>query len=109
MKGKDRYMWLMVFFDLPVSTKTERREASRFRQNLIKDGFMMMQFSVYARICNGQEQAETHLRRLRGNLPCSGSVRALQVTQLQFGRMKILLGEKKSQMDTVEDRQLFLF
>ena len=25
-------MWLFVFFDLPVTTKKERREATRFRK-----------------------------------------------------------------------------
>ena len=26
-----RFVWLFVFFDLPVGTKAERRDASRFR------------------------------------------------------------------------------
>ena len=43
-------MWLMVFFDLPVGTRTERRHATRFRNYLKRDGFLMLQFSVYARI-----------------------------------------------------------
>lgn len=43
-------MWLFVFFDLPVKTKPERRTATRFRNFLLKDGYMMIQFSVYARI-----------------------------------------------------------
>ena len=42
-------MWLFVFFDLPVTTKKEMKAASLFRKNLEKDGFSMMQFSVYIR------------------------------------------------------------
>jgi len=41
-------MWLFVFFDLPTDTKTDRKNAARFRKGLLKDGFEMMQFSVYA-------------------------------------------------------------
>ncbi len=44
-------MWLFVFFDLPVTTKIERKTAARFRKDLMKDGFTMMQFSVYIRHC----------------------------------------------------------
>ena len=50
-----RVMWVFVFFDLPVGTKTERRLATRFRKFLKDDGYMMLQFSVYARVCRGEE------------------------------------------------------
>lgn len=46
-----RIMWLFVFFDLPTNTKTERRHATQFRKALEKDGFSMMQYSVYVRHC----------------------------------------------------------
>ena len=86
-------MWLMVFFDLPVGTKGERRDANRFRHFLKDDGFMMLQYSVYARVCRAEEGAEKHVRRVITHLPSSGSVRALQVTDKQYGRMRMLLGE----------------
>lgn len=44
-------MRMIVFFDLPVQTKTERRYATTFRNFLLKDGYHMLQFSVYARVC----------------------------------------------------------
>ena len=50
-----RILWLFVFFDLPVGTKAERRVATRFRNFLKDDGYMMLQFSVYARVCRGEE------------------------------------------------------
>ena len=46
---------MIVFFDLPVQTKTERRHATAFRNFLLKDGYHMLQFSVYARVCNGND------------------------------------------------------
>lgn len=91
-----RYMWLMVFFDLPVKTKPERKAATGFRQFLLKDGYIMLQLSVYSRLCQGQGGINKHLKRLVSNLPPDGSVRALQVTDQQFARMKLLLGERKS-------------
>ncbi len=46
-----RFMWVVVMFDLPVDTKKARREYTRFRKKLLRDGFMMLQYSVYARHC----------------------------------------------------------
>lgn len=106
--GKDRFMWLFVFFDLPVKTKKERHAATRFRNFLLKDGFMMIQFSVYARICNGQDRVDKHVQRLLIELPRQGSVRAMQVTDKQYERMKILVGTKQNNEKT-KSEQLVLF
>lgn len=56
-------MWLFVFFDLPVETKKERKAASDFRKTLMKDGFSMLQFSVYNRHCASDESAQVHICR----------------------------------------------
>jgi CRISPR-associated protein Cas2 len=90
-----RILWLFVFFDLPVGTKKERRDASRFRNFLKDDGYMMLQLSVYARVCRGEEAVGKHVQRVTRQLPSKGSVRALQVTDKQYARMKLLLGEAK--------------
>src|SRR5687767_102189 len=90
-----RYMYLFVFFDLPVKTKTERRNATRFRNFLKTDGYDMLQLSVYSRVCRGQDAVDKHLARVRSHLPPAGGVRALQVTELQWGRMQILVGARQ--------------
>src|SRR3546814_14781471 len=74
-----RFVYLFVFFDLPVGTTKERRDATRFRKFLVNDGYDMMQFSVYTRVCRGQDAADKHVGRVERNLPPKGSVRALQV------------------------------
>ncbi len=85
-------MWLIVFFDLPVKTKPQRRVATKFRKFLLDDGYIMLQYSVYARICRGQDAVEKHVGRLLKSLPKEGSVRSLQVTDRQYARMKTLVG-----------------
>lgn len=100
-------MWLFVFFDLPVGTKSERRDAARFRMFLKDDGFLMLQFSVYARVCRGEENAEVHIKRVTSGLPGKGSVRALQVTDRQYARMKLLLGVA-SKTEKVAPKQMVL-
>lgn len=93
-------MYLFVFFDLPVGTKPERRDATRFRNFLRNDGYDMMQFSVYTRVCRGQDAADKHLARVEKNLPPRGSIRALQVTERQYARMKLLVGLPSAQEQT---------
>ncbi len=105
---KDKFMWLFVFFDLPTKTKPERRAATRFRNFLLKDGYMMIQFSVYARICNGKDRIDKHMQRLQSVLPEKGAIRAMQITDKQYERTKILVGTKKNNEET-KTEQLVLF
>ena len=94
MKSEEiRFVWMFVFFDLPVGTKADRRWATRFRKFLKDDGFLMLQLSVYARVCRGEDAAEKHVQRVTKNLPPKGSVRTLQVTDRQYARMRLMLGE----------------
>lgn len=100
-------MWLFVFFDLPVGTKAERRAATRFRNHLKGDGFLMLQWSVYARVCRGEEAVNKHQSRVTKHLPAKGSVRTLQVTERQYARMKLLIGESRKS-EKVASNQLVL-
>ena len=64
--------WLIVAFDLPVGTRKQRKAATGFRNYLLDDGYQMMQFSVYARACVTFARQETHIDRLKKNLPPEG-------------------------------------
>ena len=102
-------MRLLVFFDLPVQSKSERREATQFRNYLIKDGFYMIQFSLYGRICNTIESAVLHEARISAQAPKSGSIRSLIVTEKQYASMHILVGEKKKKEKKLNTEQITFF
>lgn len=85
-------MWLFVFFDLPVTTKKERKLAARFRKDLMKDGFTMMQWSVYTRHCASRESADVHEKRIRSFVPDKGQVSILRITDKQYGNIVNLWG-----------------
>lgn len=101
-------MRMMVFFDLPVKEKASQKAAAKFRNFLIKDGYTMIQYSVYTRVCNGNDAVVTHKRRLNNNLPPNGSVRLLVITEKQYESMQILLGELKQADSSVAYEQLTL-
>ncbi len=87
-------MWLIAMFDLPVESREDRRRYTRFRKALLKDGFMMLQFSVYARYIPSEEAAEAHRRTVRSVVPPLGEVRLVALTDHQFGKMEVFYGRK---------------
>ncbi len=91
-----RILWILVFFDLPVVKKKERKIAARFRKDIIGDGFSMFQFSIYVRHCPSRENADVHIKRVKRILPEKGHVGILTITDKQFGSMEIFYGRKES-------------
>jgi CRISPR-associated protein Cas2 len=88
-------MWVIAMFDLPTDTPKMRKAYTRFRKNLLDDGFTMMQYSVYTRHCASIENAEVHLKRMGDRVPAEGEVRFLTITDRQFGRTRIYVGKKR--------------
>ncbi len=91
--------WLVVAFDLPVGTREQRKEATTFRKFLLDDGYIMVQYSVYARACVSFARQQTHLERVKGNLPPEGSIRAVFVTRAQWERSFVIQGSPASELD----------
>ena len=103
-----RSMWVLVFFDLPTETRSERKAATKFRKNLLDDGFGMFQFSIYTRFCASRENAEVHIRRTKNALPKKGKVGIMQVTDKQFGMIELFHGKKEAEVEQ-PTQQLELF
>jgi len=104
-----KFMRILVFFDLPVKTKPERRAATQFLNFLLKDGYHMLQYSFYARTCNGMDAVEKHKKRLYTYLPDNGSIRMLVITEKQYQSIEILVGQLVVCDDPFETEQLTLF
>jgi CRISPR-associated protein Cas2 len=106
---EQRFMRLLVFFDLPTNTIKQRHNATKFRNKLIKECFTMLQYSVYVRVCKGQEIVNKYIDILNENLPPEGNIRILQITDKQYERMKILIGNETPEEKNVGMKQLLLF
>lgn len=103
--GRIRYMRLIVFFDLPVDTPAQRKDYRVFRKFLLKDGYLMLQESVYAKLVVNDGAASNALQRLRKNRPPSGLVQVLRVTESQFSTMEYITGNREvyDEVDTMEE------
>jgi CRISPR-associated protein Cas2 len=101
-------MRVIVFFDLPVQTAIERRNYSQFRKFLIKNGYLMMQESVYSKICLNGSQVESCKRRLQSNKPPQGLVQILVVTEKQYANMVYLVGSSSHNTLDTDERVVVL-
>ena len=87
-------------------TAKDKKEYTKFRRFLLTDGYYMVQYSVYTRICNGYDAVSKHKERLRHNLPNNGSVRVLVITEKQYESIEIMIGKLTLADDKILSEQL---
>ncbi len=101
-------MRLIVFFDLPTYTKKDLQNYNLFRRFLVKEGFVMMQESVYTKILLNGTMANLLKNRIKKNAPEKGLVQMLLVTEKQFAGIEYVVGESKSVIEN-SDKRLIIF
>ena len=90
-----RYMRVIVMFDLPTTTSENIREYTKFRKYLIKSGFLMMQESVYSKLALNGTAVKAIVDNVHKNKPEEGLIQLLTVTEKQYAKMDIVIGETK--------------
>ena len=104
----NRFMRIIVMFDLPVTKEKDRKLATKFRKDLLNEGYIMMQFSVYSRICKNNDDLQKHINRLKIICPKTGNIRLIQVTEKQYNDMIIFSGTKKIEEEiSIENMLIF--
>lgn len=88
-----RNMRVLVLFDLPSVSKSEKRNYVKFRNAIMDDGFIMMQFSIYSRFCRNVQDANKHINRVKALAPKDGNIRILCITEKQFEEMILVIGD----------------
>lgn len=101
-------MRVMVLFDLPIETSADRRNYSKFRRFLIKNGFMMMQESVYIKLALNQNNAMGIIDLVKKNKPPEGLVQILTITEKQFSKIEIITGSLSGNIVDTDERLLIL-
>ena len=101
-------MRILVMFDLPVGTESEKKNYRLFRKYLIKSGFLMLQESVYCKIAQNTTVADAIIANVRKNRPDDGLVQVLKITEKQYSRMEYIVGESKSDVLDSDERLVVL-
>ena len=110
MYSQVRWMRLLVLYDLPVTTPQLRKSYQLFHNYLLSEGYDMLQFSIYQRLCNGYANVEKFVKRLELNVPSVGHVRSMVITEKQYSEIKFLVGTPtKQELKLKHNKQLVMF
>lgn len=101
-------MRVIVFFDLPVTTGKNLRDYRQFRKFLIKQGFLMMQESVYCKLVQNAVVSDALVENIKKNKPPEGLVQVLKITEKQYAKMEYIVGENKSNVLDSDERLVIL-
>lgn len=104
-KGAYRMGWFIVMFDLPVTTKKERKAAQKFRKDLLDMGYLMLQFSVYARCAVTFDRKNKIISELENINPHTGNIKCFFITDTQWGQGKTLHAEQKKSPYIIDAEQ----
>lgn len=101
-------MRVLVFFDFPVTTSENRRAYTHFRKFLLKNGFLMLQESVYCKLALNSTAVNAIVENIHKNKPEEGLIQLLTVTEKQYAKMDIIIGEIKSEVLDSDERLVIL-
>ena len=101
-------MRVLVFFDLPVLTSENRRAYAKFRRFLLKNGFLMLQESVYCKLALNSSAVNAIVDNVHKNKTEEGLIQLLTVTEKQYAKMDIILGQVKSEVLDTDERLVIL-
>ena len=101
-------MRVLVFFDLPVITAENRRAYVKFRKFLLKNGFLMLQESVYCKLALNGTAVNAIVDNVHKNKPAEGLIQLLTVTEKQYSKMDIVIGNVKSEVLDSDERLVIL-
>ena len=101
-------MWLMVAFDLPTHTPKQRKDYTQFRKYLQRNGFVMMQFSVYIHHFATYNKAKATAGRIQFTIPDNGKVSCFFLTDKQYGMTKHFYGQLNADDDAIKKPEQLL-
>lgn len=103
-----RFMRMLVFFDLPVVTCADKKEYRHFHTYMVKDGYLMVQESVYSKLVTNYGACELEMDKLKKNKPKKGLVQCLIITENQFAGITYICGESPYRECNTTDRLVII-
>ena len=103
------FMHLIVMYDLPTKSKKDKLEYTSFRASILKDGFSMIQYSVYIRTCKGVYSANAHIKHIKKIAPNRGQIRIIKIPHKAFMDMEVFGNVKKSNEEKIGTQTVIEF
>lgn len=103
-----RFMRVIVFFDLPTLTVEDKKEYLKFRKFLLREGFIMMQESVYTKLVLNGSTANLVRNKVRKNKPKAGLVEMLTITEKQYSSIEYISGMAQQMVLETDERLIII-
>ena len=103
-----RFMRAILFFDLPVEKLLQQREYRRFVKEIKKNGFYMLQKSVYVKMGIDVQAIDLTIEKIKKIIPKEGQIFILTITEKQFASISFLLGENVTDIINNDERVIEL-
>ncbi len=81
-------------FDLPSHEDYEKKEYRTFHKNLNKNGFLMIQFSIYVKAVNTYSKVAREIEKVKTFAPKKGNIRMFSLTEKQYQDMVLIVGDR---------------
>jgi CRISPR-associated protein Cas2 len=101
-------MRVIVFFDLPTDTDKDKNNYQQFRKFLIKNGFIMMQYSVYSKLVLNNTAESIIKGKVKTHCPENGIVQMFSITEKQFTKMEYIAGSSQKKIIDSDKRLVIL-
>lgn len=101
-------MRVLVLFDMPVSSSAERKAYTQFRKFLIRNGFVMMQESVYSKIVPNVSVAKAVMNKVRREGMGKGLIQMMMITEKQYAQIELVAGAKQEEIVESDERLVIL-
>lgn len=102
-------MYLVVYFDIPVTDREKIKAAREFRSFLLEEGFSMDQYSVYYRFCSNDRERARHSQAVKNALPPEGKVTILTLTTRQFEEAVRYIGRERQENSNASSAESLFF
>lgn len=99
---------VMLFYDLPMVTKSEVKSYTSFRKLIKSKGFYQVQESFYCANSRDKESSKQLIKFIKEHSPLIGNIRALIITSNIFNSMEILAGEITIQEKIISNKSVIL-
>ena len=99
-------LYILLMFDLPVLTSSQRRAYARFHKRLLRAGFSQLQKSIYIQHCDSREIASTIQRRVISFMPEEGSILMQPLPMQSIAMMRAWQDGKRTAPVQVPERLL---
>lgn len=105
----DDPMWCLVMFDLPTQTATQRRAYATFRNFLLDQGFVRVQYSIYTKYSTSGVLSARAVNLIKRAVPCTGEIRLLHITDRQWADMVCYFNSQQIPDPVEKPEQLLIF